>query len=489
MAPSRPRSLRGLAFGSRRNSSPGPPSPTFSDATNVSQMNFGANGPEKIITRSNLKASLQAYEELMNSSANYRLALVAMSKATAAFADAMEACSGCEIPSCPDRVISLCIVLQSQGPSIRVGDTLTSCIWPSPSHRETIGMFWLKQLIRILRSRCVQHLETYRTIVTERSASYERALREKSRVIRDTEMRNMNRKERNLQSFREALSVLQQQVDDLDDLKAAHYREIIEHEEEVWDVVQGKVCLVVRSTMDLFDRFTAKASDPVIEPMLQTVPDPFDSYGPPQAEDQIFSILPPLSILTNPRSLNSMDAETTQWRGPQSLQMGCTHQNLRNGRMCLLPPSTSPTPPRSVSPPLVSRRPPVSQPGHHSRRSESSKLRSVLSAIDEGHSRQGSHEPSQTEPAVPYSSGLNGAPPAEPQPEKASSFAWTSPFTYGRSPYEDIDDSTTPRGSAYRVDATPSPPESPSLDGSSSESKEPDETKSEHSASNMPITT
>ena len=44
-----------------------------------------------------------------------------------------------------------------------------------------------------------------------------------------------------LQSFREALSVLQRQVEDLDQLKARHYAEILEYEEEVWDVVQGKV--------------------------------------------------------------------------------------------------------------------------------------------------------------------------------------------------------------------------------------------------------
>lgn len=71
--------------------------------------------------------------------------------------------------------------------------------------------------------------------------------------------------------------MLQRQVDDLDELKASHYQEIIEHEEEVWDVVQGKVsfaprvcvspannpmfkvCVAVRSTMDVFDRITAKA--------------------------------------------------------------------------------------------------------------------------------------------------------------------------------------------------------------------------------------
>lgn len=44
-----------------------------------------------------------------------------------------------------------------------------------------------------------------------------------------------------LQSFREALAVLQRQVDDLDELKLMHYQKIIEHEEGVWDVVQGKV--------------------------------------------------------------------------------------------------------------------------------------------------------------------------------------------------------------------------------------------------------
>lgn len=48
-------------------------------------------------------------------------------------------------------------------------------------------------------------------------------------------------------------------MDELDDLKVQHYQEIVEHEEEVWDAVQEKICLVVRSTLDVFDRFTSKA--------------------------------------------------------------------------------------------------------------------------------------------------------------------------------------------------------------------------------------
>lgn len=35
--------------------------------------------------------------------------------------------------------------------------------------------------------------------------------------------------------------MLQRQVDELDELKLAHYQKIVEHEEDVWSVVQGKV--------------------------------------------------------------------------------------------------------------------------------------------------------------------------------------------------------------------------------------------------------
>lgn len=50
----------------KRNASPGagPPSPTFTETTNVSAVNLGENGPAKIITRSDLKASMQSYENV-----------------------------------------------------------------------------------------------------------------------------------------------------------------------------------------------------------------------------------------------------------------------------------------------------------------------------------------------------------------------------------------------------------------------------------------
>jgi hypothetical protein len=57
------RSLRSLLVSPSRTAPPGPPSPTFSDATDATGMPDGT-GPEKIITRAQLKASVGAFEKV-----------------------------------------------------------------------------------------------------------------------------------------------------------------------------------------------------------------------------------------------------------------------------------------------------------------------------------------------------------------------------------------------------------------------------------------
>ncbi|KAJ7047589.1 hypothetical protein C8F04DRAFT_13670 [Mycena alexandri] len=424
------------------------PSPTFSDVTNASAMNFGANGPEKIITRANLRASLQAYEDLMTTSSHYRSALMNLSNVTAAFANAMHTASGLK------------------GPTYEAGTRLQAA---SGLHH-LIGNHWHvlaetldKNFEKPLRS----HLDTYRTIVAERSASYEKALKERSQIIRDTEMRNMNRKERNLQSFREALGVLQRQVDELDDLKAAHYQEIVEHEEEVWDVVQGKICVVMRSTMDVFDKFTAKASDPVIEPMLQSIPDAFDSYGPPQAEDQIFSILAPLSIMNtsngpsaNASPMTTPNPELDSVEGLPSVSTHAAWMSPVPGAITF--PSApreweddnSPTPPRSISPPFSNRKHLAPLNSARNPRKSESKLRSVLSPIDEARSRQASEDSR----AASIMNTLNPSPPPiDTSPHHSWSFVYDN-----NTPHEESEDRDvkTPTLSAFppRSSTPPRPP-------------------------------
>jgi len=283
-------------------------------------------------------------------------------------------------------------------------------------------------------------------------------------------MRNMNRKERNLQSFRAALTGLQRQVDDLDQLKSQHYEEIIEHEEEVWDVVQGKVSLVVRSSLDVFDRFTAKASDPVIELMLQSVPDPFDSYGQPHAEDQIFSILPPLSILA-PSSSPSPLMVTPQTVTSDVFATGTsarwTHGNgtlysddAASDWADVVPPSSSSsaalltTTPTKAQP---SRRPnrPSSPPGSSSRRAES-KLRTVLSVIDEAQPpRDAVPSVTAADTSEDDAAALNGGTDSLVTTPRDSGAGWIG-FPFGEYPRSSSQD-TTPRNSI-------SGPASPNLD-------------------------
>jgi hypothetical protein len=112
-----------------------------------------------------------------------------------------------------------------------------------------------------------------------------------------------------LTSFRQALADLQRQVDELDGIKAGYHEEVLEGEDEVsldapegkaekliykvWDNVLEKIAFVVRSQLDFYEKIAGKASDPILEPLVMSIPDPFDSYGPPKEEGQIFSVLAP----------------------------------------------------------------------------------------------------------------------------------------------------------------------------------------------------
>jgi hypothetical protein len=147
--------------------------------------------------------------------------------------------------------------------------------------------------------------------------------------------------------------------------------------------------------------------------MLQSVPDPFDSYGQHHSEDQIFSILPPLSILapsSSPSSLAVTPPTTATHVFATGTTAGWAHGNgalysdvvassewadavpssSASGSLRTPSPSTPTKFPRSLSsPPRLPNRPssPPGGSGGSARRAES-KLRSVLSIIDEAHSRQ-----------------------------------------------------------------------------------------------------
>lgn len=65
---------------------------------------------------------------------------------------------------------------------------------------------------------------------------------------------------------------------------------------QVWETVLGKVAFIVRSQLEFFEKIAGKASDPILEPLVMSIPDPFDSYGPPKEDEQTLSVLAPYVI-------------------------------------------------------------------------------------------------------------------------------------------------------------------------------------------------
>ncbi|KAJ1311004.1 hypothetical protein OPQ81_009511 [Rhizoctonia solani] len=298
-----------------------PTSPTYSVTTNTTDARDLAGRAERIITRADLKASAEAYEQLLNASRFFRDALAGVSRASARFAEAIEKCSRLKGPS------------DACGKDLQAAAGLHHLI---SNHEQILEHTIIHKFEMPLR----QGFDTYKETVAARTAEYERALTEKSRLIRKTEADNIRvgrKKLRDLNSFRAALATLQAQVNDLDKLKSDYYQQVLEHEQEIWDGVLGNVSVVVRSTMDVYDRITAKATDPSLEHILASVPDPFDEYASQApSTDAIFSILAPLDIMVGRKTPTG---ETTA-PGSASSSAGNSATNSHSGKgMTSVPPS------------------------------------------------------------------------------------------------------------------------------------------------------
>ena len=243
----------------------------------------------------------------------------------------------------------------------------------------------------------------------------------------------------------------------------------------------------------------------MIEPMLQAIPDPFDSYGPPTTEDQIFSILPPLMTTTSPgpTSIASTPHLDTRELGisptrpswmPTVTQVGAgsyfAETNSTWGDPSS-PPRTLPTTSPPKSPPQQRSKSPHQKEGgafgvfrrnSHPPTSGSgtkaeSKLRNVLTAIGESHTRpsngsNGSEKDpgSPDTPTNPISDGINGLTSSASdklgQTFGGSSGGGVGSWTHDSFNPDDESESgpTTPKHSATIIPTSSCPP-SPTLEG------------------------
>ncbi|EST06971.1 hypothetical protein PSEUBRA_003600 [Kalmanozyma brasiliensis GHG001] len=295
----RPQSIRSLQMPSRHQDAGGhvfpsvPPSPSLSTTTRASLLDFPSR-PAILVTRADLRASLAAYEALLASAKAYTSAMLSMSKASSDLACALETCA---------RVKGA----HDSGPGLQAASGLH--FLKSNYEQVLCDTFWKDFSIPLL-----SHYDTYRSACTDRQVLHDKAVAQKSKELKEAEARNNRagrKKERDLNSFRRALAELQSHVDAIDELKAQYYNEVLDAEQEVWSFIESKVALVVRSQIDVSERISSKGlNDPVLEQMLATIPDPFGSYGPPKQDGEIFSILPPISLISS--GANSVHNTSTE---------------------------------------------------------------------------------------------------------------------------------------------------------------------------------
>ncbi|GAA6016708.1 hypothetical protein JCM11491_000214 [Sporobolomyces phaffii] len=258
-----------------------PPSPTLSATTSASALDLGDEGPRVIITRADLRDSVEAYEQLLASAKGYRNALIALSAASTGLAGALMECG--RVKGAGESAENL---MAASGIHYMVANS---------------GQVLSDTLYRSFEVPLMHAYDSYTHDIATRHAEYEALLSDKTAKIRQTEAENLKlgkKKARDLNYFRQALAKLTEQVAEVDVCKRSYYSEVLASETEMWSQIDHKVSLLLRSTLDLSDRLASKAtSDPVIEAMLEEHPDPFDSYRleTDEARD-VFTVLPPMNL-------------------------------------------------------------------------------------------------------------------------------------------------------------------------------------------------
>ena len=233
--------------------------------------------PPLYIRRADVSASLESYKRLLDTTKAYTAAMSHMSEASADLAAALQDCSTLK-------------GAHASGASLQAAGGLHYL----KSNYEQIlcDTIWKECSIPLL-----SHLDAYRQSVQERQQSHEVSMEEHKRMLKSIEAqyhKSGSRHARDLQSFRTMLTELQDKVNEMEDTKAQHYMDVLQNEEHTWDLVSQNVLLLVRAQVDMADRLSSKAvQDPVLESLMAHMPDPFQSYGPPKRENELFSILQP----------------------------------------------------------------------------------------------------------------------------------------------------------------------------------------------------
>ncbi|GJJ74885.1 hypothetical protein EMPS_07243 [Entomortierella parvispora] len=256
--------------------------------------------PGVIITRADQQTAVDQFQLLLTSAKAYRLQMLALSKAAAGFGYALEKIAHSKA-SVRDPT-NVCSSLQAAA----------GLHYLMSNHHQILSDTLYKQFEIPL----LQHLDTHKANIEASEAQYERSMRDMSQKIKETEatsLQNGRKRQRDLLQFRQALTTLTMQVDELERIKLGYYFSNLESEQANLQLILQKTSTIVRAEVDIYERIANKGlNDTILEPMTTQGPDPYCTYPTTDEFSSIFSILPPTPIIA------TAGASTTTTPQPES---------------------------------------------------------------------------------------------------------------------------------------------------------------------------
>ncbi|KAH8153623.1 uncharacterized protein LAJ45_02436 [Morchella importuna] len=265
---------------------PIPPSPTHSFASTAfptASINLPPPPPpllpKNFLSRSDVAASILAYQGLLDAAKVYRKAMAAVAAAASSFGAALESCAKCK----------------------GAGDTAEGLMnagglqYLIASNTHILS----ESLYRGFEVPLLHELDSYKQKNNENEEQYKKEANEKSKELRKREQDHLKlarQRKRNLSSFRTALVDLTRQIDELDNLKYGHYRSALALSQETSSRILDSSALVVRAEIEIFEKIAQKGWDSSggLDDLISRSADPFapEPGSGPNGEGEIFSILP-----------------------------------------------------------------------------------------------------------------------------------------------------------------------------------------------------
>ncbi|KAG5440745.1 hypothetical protein PCK2_000181 [Pneumocystis canis] len=249
--------------------------------------------PKTIITKNDISASIEAYQELLYTAKMYRHSLAQLSKTASSFGAALEKCARCKGVG-DEEILGF---MSSGGLQYLIAN-----------HQQILS----ETLYRGFEIPLMEELDTFRAMTQERDDTYQRQMMEKNKKIQQREAEHLRvgrKKQRDLATFRQALIDLSRMADDLERLKSDHYNGALDTIRDTWSRVLDRSALIVRAEVSIYEGIARKGwSGGGLEEIMARSGDPFnvvhgEGLTTQGGHGEIFSsIFPPHPILESPQS-------------------------------------------------------------------------------------------------------------------------------------------------------------------------------------------